>query len=497
MFRKSTIKFYFLLLFFAFAIKSQAQVETTDSLNLTRDTIKIATDSVAIVDSVKVAPQENDIKEPISYSAKDSMRFSLKNKMIYAYGDAKLAMGEMGLDAGYIVMSMDSNYIYAEALPDANGELKGDPVFKQGSEEYEIETIKYNTKTKKGLVTDVVTEQNGGYLHGGTTKMQPNKEIHIVDGKFTTCDADHPHFYIKLTRAKVIPEKQIVTGPFYFVISDIPIPVLGLPFGFFPSQENRSSGIIIPTYGEEKRRGFFLQQGGYYWAASKNFDLTVLGSVFSSGSWTINARSQYKKRYKYGGNFDISYQKVVAGEREIIKDYNENTMFWVKLNYARDAKANPTSTFSASLNFGSSQHRKFNYGDNAGDPRSFANNNASSSVAYTKTFPGTPFNFSANINATQNLSDSTISLTLPTLTLNMSKQFPFKRKEAVGSKRWYEQISVGFSSQLENRINTKNSILFSEEAVNYFQNGFKYTVPDFNKLESILTFFNLSPGSQL
>jgi hypothetical protein len=483
-----------LLLFFAFAIKLQAQVETpTDSLTIVSDTIKVASDSVAVVDSVKVVPQEeSDIKAPISYSAKDSMRFSLKRKMIYAYGDAKLSMEEMGLDAGYIEMNMDSNYIYAEALEDAEGKLQGDPVFKQGNDEYEIKTIKYNTKSKKGLVTDVVTESNGGFLHGGTTKMQPNKEIHIVNGKYTTCDAEHPHFYIKLTKAKVVPEEKIITGPFWFVFSDIPVPI-GLPFGYFPSQENRTSGIILPSYGEEQRRGFYLQDGGYYWAASKNFDLVVLGSIFTSGSWTLNARSKYKKRYKYGGNFDISYQKVVQGEKEIAKDYTEQRMFWVKLNYARDSKANPTSTFSTSLNFGSTQHRKYNLGNNLANPNSFANNNASSSITYTKTFPGTPFNFSANINATQNLSDSTINLTLPTLTFNMSKQFPFKRREAVGSKRWYEQISVGFSSQLENKIQTKNSVLFTEEAIDQFENGFKYNVPISTSIK-VFKYFNLSPG---
>ncbi len=473
----------------------QAQVDiATDSLTVANDTIKIAKDSVAVVDSVKVVPkEESDIKAPINYSAKDSMSFSLKSKMIYAYGDAKLGMDEMSLDAGYIVMNMDSNYIYAKGIEDENGELKGSPVFKEKGKEYKPKTIKYNTKTKKGYVTDVVTEENGGYLHGGVTKMQSNNEIHIKGGKYTTCDADHPHFYVRLTRAKVIPEKEIVTGPFYFVLSDIPIPV-GLPFGFFPSQENRTSGVIIPSYGEEKSRGFFLQDGGYYWAASKNFDLTVLGSIYSSGSWTINARSKYKKRYKYGGNFDIRYQKIIQGEKEIPADYSENSMFWVKFNYARDAKANPTSTFSASLDFGSTQSRRYNYDYTTGaNQNSFANNNASSSIAYTKTFPGTPFNFSANINATQNLSDSTVNLTLPTLTFNMNKQFPFKRREAVGSKKWYEQISVGFSSQMENKIQTKNSVLFTEEAIDLFENGFKYNVPISTSLK-VFKYFNLSPG---
>jgi len=490
LFRKSTIKFSLILLFSSFVLNAQAQIDVaTDSLKTTNDTLKVVNDSIAIIDSVMVVPKnDSDIKSPINYSSKDSMQFLVKSKMIYAYGDAKLSMEEMNLDAGYIIMNMDSNYIYAEAIEDANGDLQGEPVFKQGSDEYKIKTIKYNTKTKKGIITDVVTEQNSGYLHGGTTKMHPNKEIHIVDGKYTTCDAEHPHFYVYLKKAKVVPEEKIVTGPFWFVLSDIPVPV-GLPFGYFPSQENRTSGVIIPSYGEEQRRGFFLQDGGYYWAASKNVDLTVLGSVFTSGSWSLNASSKYRKRYKYNGNFKFSYQKVILGEKDIAEDRTESTNFSIGLNYARDAKANPTSSFNASVSLKSSKFNQYN-SNNFND---FANNTTQSSIAYTKTFPGTPFNFSANVNATQKLSDSTINLTLPTLTFNMSKQFPFKRKNAVGSKRWYEQIGVGFSSQLENKIQTKTNILFTEEALNNFQNGFKYNVPISTSIK-VLKHFNLSPG---
>lgn len=487
------IRYIKICLLFCFAIctlsvYSQEGQKYTISPVLTKDSLKTVQDSVS-VDTLSVKEPESDIKSPITYSAKDSMRFSLKRKKIYSYGEAKLNMDDLKLKAGRIFVDMDSSLVIADAQIDKEGNRTQEPEFQQGSQSYSIKRIKYNTKTKKGIVTHVVTQESGGYLHGGTTKIHPNKEIHILDGKYTTCDAEHPHFYIHLTRAKVIPDKKIVTGPFWFVISDIPIFPLGLPFGFFPSQKNRRSGIIIPSYGEEQRRGFFLQNLGYYWAAGKNIDFTFYSSIFTSGSWTLKAQSRYKKRYKYSGNFDISYQKVVEGEKDIVKDYQEMTMFWVKLNYTRDPKANPTSTFSVNLDFGSSKSRSYN----SYNPQSFANNNANSSIAYTKSFPGTPFNFSANIRATQNLTSRMVNLTLPTFTFNMSKQNPFKRKKAIGTKRWYEQISISFSSQLENRINTVDTMLFTESSIKKFQNGLTYSVPISTSIK-ILKYFNLSPN---
>ncbi len=481
------LTFTFLIISFTATSQETSKLDATRRA-LPNDSIKASNDSV-IVDSVSLKQPESEVKSPISHSAKDSMRFSLAKKMLYSYGDAKLQMNDLNLTAGYIAVDMETGVIAAHSILDKKGKSVQEPVFKQGGKEYKIKTIKYNTKTKKGLTTGVVTEESGGYLHGGRTKMQPNKEIHITGGKYTTCDAEHPHFYINLSKAKVIPNKKTVTGPFWFVIADIPIYPFGLPFGFFPNQSNRRSGIIIPSYGEEKRRGFFLQDLGYYWAAGKHVDFTFFGSIYTSGSWTLKAKSRYKKRYKYSGDFDISYQKVVEGEKDIVKDYKEQNIFWVKFNYSRDSKANPTTTFNASLDFGSSKSRSYN----SNNPKNFANNNANSSVAYTKRFPGTPFNFSANIRATQNLTTHKVDLTLPTLSLNMNKQFPFKRRKAVGGKRWYEQISVGFSSQLQNQISTTDSMLFTKSSLDKFQNGLQYSVPISTSLR-VLKHFNLSPS---
>jgi len=469
-------------------------IQVNAQVNLQKDSLTTERDTIT-VDSLSASPSnDNQLKSPIKYSAKDSMMFSLKSKMIFAYGDAKLGMDEMNLDAGYIKMDMDSNFFYAKSFVDEKGEEKGKPVYTQGQEKYEIKTIKYNTKTKKALITDVVTEMGGGYMQAAFTKMHPNKEIDIADGKFSTCDAAHPHFYIQLTKAKVIPDKAIYSGPFYFVISDIPLYPLFFPFGYFPNQTKRSSGIIIPSYGEEKRRGFFLQHGGYYFALSDYVDLTVVGDIYTSGSWGINVSSNYKKRYKYSGNFNFSYNQVIESEKDLA-DYSKSTNFSLKLNYTRDPKSMPNASFNTSIDFRSSKFNQYNTNLNNGinNPANFANNNTSSSVAYTKSWPGTPFNFSINGSANQNLTDSMVNLQLPTIAFNMNTQHPFKKKVPTGKSTWYEQISVGFSTNMKNSLNMRSDSLFTGEALKRMSNGLQYQVPISTSIK-VLKYLNLAPS---
>ncbi len=457
------------MLILVFSVAAQNMFAQEDILK--PDSLKAAQDTV-VVDSTKLgSPNQGGIESAINYSAKDSMMISMKTKMIYSYGDAHLEMDEMKLDAGYIKVNMDSDYLYARPLFNEEGVPEGTPKFQQGSENYDVDSMKYNFETKKGIIYGVITEQAGGYLHGTKTKIQPNKEVHIFDGKFTTCDAKHPHFYIELTKAKVIPDKSIVTGPFYFVIADIPL-YIGLPFGIFPNQKENQSGIIMPTYGEEQRRGFFIQDGGYYWAASDYVDMAVTGEMFTNGSWGVSLMSKYKKRYKYSGNFNLNYQRLIESEPDL-PDFSESTQFRVIVNYTRDSKANPTSSFNTALNFSSSKYNQYN----SYNPNDFANNNTSSSIAYTKTWPGKPFNFSANASMNQNLSENNVSLQIPTITFNMNKQFPFKKKIPVGKQQWYEKISVGFNSNLKNNLNIGDSLLFEQEALDKMENGFQYTVP--------------------
>lgn len=466
MFKKSSINLLLLLFFSVTAQNIVAQEDITKT-----DSLKTSLDSV-VVDSTRIRESnQGAIKAPINYSAKDSMMISLKTKMVYSYGEANIKMDKMNLDAGFIKVNMDSDYIYAKPLINEQGEEEGVPKFQQGSENYDVDSMKYNFESKKGIIYGVITEQAGGYLHGTKTKIQPNKEVHIYDGKFTTCDAKHPHFYIELTKAKVIPEKRIVSGPFYFVLADIPVPV-GMPFGLFPNQRENQSGIIMPSYGEEKRRGFFLQNGGYYFAINDYVDLAVIGEIYTNGSWGINLQSKYRKRYKFGGNFNLNYQNLVESEPDL-PDYSQSTQFRVVLNYRRDQKANPTSTFNTALNFSSSKFNQYN----SYNPDAFANNNTSSSIAYTKTWPGKPFNFSMNASMNQNLKQKNISLQLPTITFNMNKQFPFKKKIPTGKQKWYEKVSVGFNSNFKNSLNIGDSLLFEQEALEQMENGAQYTIP--------------------
>ncbi len=462
LFKKSNIK---LFVFICFAVISQSTLaQNQDSLPAVKDSIGV--DSLKLIEN-----SDKAIEAPIKYGAKDSMKVSLKTKMIYMYGDAKVGMEEMNLDAGFIRVNMDSNYIYAKPFISETGEEIGVPKFKQGSENYDVDSLKYNLQTKKGVVYGVITEQAGGYLHGTKTKIQPNKEVHILDGKFTTCDAKHPHFYIELTKAKVIPDKRIVTGPFYFVLADVPIPV-GLPFGLFPNQKENQSGILMPSYGEEVRRGFYLKNGGYYWAINDYVDAAITGEIYTNGSWGLNLVSKYKRRYKFSGNMNLTYQNLVESEKGL-PDYSQSTQFRVVLNYNRDNKANPTSTFRTALNFSSSKFNRYN----SYNPNNFANNNTNSSIAYTKNWPGKPFNFSANLNMTQNLSTKNISMQLPTLTFIVNKQFPFKKKIPMGKKKWYEDISVGFDANLKNTLDIGDSLLFTNEALERMNNGLQYNIP--------------------
>ena len=476
--QKLTIKFLSLVSLLLLSANIKAQVIPTDSI--AADTLK-GEKTITTIDSASVKNQ-SDLTSPIKYSAKDSMMFSVKKRMIYAYGEAKLGMEDMNLDAGHIIMNIDSNYVFAKPIKNKDGQQEGIPVFKQGDETYNIDSLKYNIKTHKGIVYDAVTNQGGGYLHAKITKMQPNKEIHMADGKFTTCDAAHPHFYLHLTKAKVVPDKKIISGPFYFVISDIPLPV-GLPFGWFPIRKNKTSGFILPTFTEEKRRGFGLERGGYYFPVSDYMDMILQAEIWTSGSWGFDLTSNYRKRYKFSGNTNISYKKLVE------PDVGSSQQFWVRAGYSQDAKANPTSTYNVSLNFGSTKYRQF---DNTLDLNNRANNNTSSSIAYTKTFPN--FSFSANMSANQNLSTHSLSLQIPTFTLNMTKKLkPFQRKGAVGKKSWYEETQIGFSSSLSNTLNIADTLLFTKEALKKMQNGYNYNIPISTSIK-IFKYLNLSPS---
>ncbi|RLD62744.1 MAG: LPS-assembly protein LptD, partial [Bacteroidetes bacterium] len=458
----------------------QNYAQNIDSIN---DTIKTEQDSI-----IRKKKKEPRIDDLIDYSASDSIIFLRSANKLYLYKNAQISYKDVELKADYIELDLEKNEVYATGILDSLKKIIGKPIFKQGSEEFESEKIIYNFKTEKGLIKGVFSKQSGGYLHSETTKKLPTNEICVKNGKYTTCNLEHPHFYIALTKAKVIPDDKIVSGPAYLVIEDIPLYVVGIPFGFFPNTKSRKSGVLIPTYGEEKRRGFYLRNGGWYFGISDYFDLSIRGDIYSKGTWQANVRSRYKKRYKFSGNVDVSYSDLVVSEPGL-SDYMKTKQYKVLWRHSQDPKASPNSNFSANVNLGSSSYDKYSSNNNA----AYLKNTTQSSVHYDKTFPGTPFNFSANFNHSQNSIDSIVNLTLPEMTFNMKRIFPFKVKNNAGKTKWFEKIGISYSSNLKNTVSVKDTSLFSHKTLDEFKYGIVHKVPVSTSFK-LLKYFTVSPS---
>lgn len=459
-----------------------------DSTAIQNDTTKV--DSIKANIPKPASNNDNAIESPIDYIARDSILFDAKNKKMYLYGEAQINYEKIELKAEYIELDLSENTVYAVGVPDSTGKDIGSPVFKEGKEEFKSNNMKYNYRSKRGLINGVITEQSGGYLHSEKTKKQANDEIHIKRGKYTTCNLDHPHFYIGLTKAKVIPDDKIVSGPAYIVIEDVVLP-FGIPFGFFPNKSGHSSGIIIPEYGEEANRGFYLRKGGYYFAMNDYFDLQVTGSIYSKGSWGAATHSNYKKRYKYDGSLDFSYEKVRIGLPES-SNFQQKNIYWLKWKHNQDRKARPYSNFSGSVDFGKSNYGRYS---NNIDPNAYLKNTAQSSISYSKSFPRAPFNFSVNLRHTQstvNDTTTTMTLSVPEFALNMSRIFPFERKHKVGKTRFYEKIGISYSSNMKNTATIEEKELFEPNLMDKFDKGVKHTVSSSTQMK--LWYFTLSPS---
>ena len=359
--------------------------------------------------------------------------------------------------------------------PDSLGEIIGSPIYKDASGEYESETMRYNFKSKKGFITNVITQQGEGYLTGGRTKKMEENVLFMENGRYTTCDNhEHPHFYLQLTKAKVRPKKNVVTGPAYMVLEDVPLP-LAVPFGFFPFTDKYSSGIIMPTFGDEMTRGFYLRDGGYYFAISDYVDLALTGEIYTKGSWGLRGRSAYVKRYKFSGSVDISYITTITGDKGL-PDYSKQNNFRVAWTHTQDAKASTNSSFSASVNFATSGYTRNDIGSYY-DPNQFTSSTSSSSINYTYKFPNAPFSISATANITQRTQDSTLNVSLPNLTISMSQIRPFKRKNATGPERWYEKIQLSYSGRLQNSITAKQNEILKKNLIKDWRNGMSHSIP--------------------
>ncbi len=486
------VKSFFTLLFILFSLSVFSQQHSLlqqDSLNKSDASDIPAVDTVSdknVKDSVvndKISPDAVD--QVIDYSCSDSILFSFSDEKMFLYGSGDITAKEMDLKSSYVEIGMRDSYLFAESVSDSSGEHLIKPVLKQDDEDFTVSSIKYNFRTKKALVKDVKTQMEQGYLHSEVAKMQTNKEFHIKDGKFTTCDLDHPHFYIKLTKAKKIPDKNIISGPMYFVIADIPLYIIGLPFGILPNQKHNSSGLIIPEYGEDQQRGFFLRDGGYFWAVNDYINAAFTGSIYSRGSWGLALKSNFKKIYKFSGNLELKYDLIQTGERILI-DSRTTSAFSIRGAYNQDPKANPNGTFSVSLNYGLNSQLTSKTIDD------YTENTQSSNISYRWSKPGSIFNFSANLRGTHNNRNNSMNILLPSLSLNIKRQTPFKRF-GTGTNKWYQKIGYTFSVDAKNSLTTTDSTLFDKNNIYKMQNGLKFNLPVSTSF-SLLNFINVSPN---
>lgn len=461
----------------------------TASLDFTPDSLVFQRDSL-LNDSLEVEKEDKPVLDAtINYNAKDSIVVSLDGKKVYMYKDGVVTYENIELQADYIILDLNTKEVYAEGLPDSTGVMMGNPIFKDGTDEFECKTLRYNFQSQKGIIKDVKTEQGEGYVHSERTKKVDAESFILKNGKYTTCDADHPHFYLKMSKAKVISNKKIITGPAWLVLEDFPIYFPILPFGFFPNSPSYSSGIIIPSYGEENSRGFFLKEGGYYWAASEYFDVKMLGDIYSKGSWGTYISSTYKRRYKFNGTVNLRYN-INKYSEEGLPDYYQSKGFSIQWTHSQDSKANPSRTFSASVNMSTSSYDQ----ENSNNVNDYLNRQKSSSISYSKKFENTPFNMSVNFRHSQNAADSTMTISFPELTFNMSRLYPFKRKNRVGKQRFYEKISVGYTGNMRNSIRAKEDEILDQSLIKDWQNGIQHNIPITLPSFNILKHINASPS---
>ena len=444
--------------------------EKTDSLH--RDSLaldSLGMDSLAADTTKKKEP----LDAPVIYEASDSIVFT-KEGYAHLYGEGKVNYQNIELTSAVITMNMDSSTVYATGVTDTAGVETGSPIFKDGETPYESKIMRYNFKTKKGFINSIVTQQGEGYVTSEEGKKGANDEIYMRHGKYTTCDNhEHPHFYLKLSMAKVRPKKNVVFGPAQLVVEDVPLPI-AVPFGFFPFNSSYSSGFIMPTYGDEMNRGFYLRDGGYYFAISDQMDLKVLGEVFTKGSWGLSAASNYNKRYKFSGSFNASYLVTKTGEKNM-PDYSVSKDFRIQWSHRQDAKANPNSSFSASVNFATSSYDRSSL-SSLYNPQQYSQNTKASSVSYSRNFPEIGLNISGAFNITQNTRDSSLSMTLPDVNISLNRIYPFKRKKSAGDERWYEKISLQYTGSITNSISTKDNLLF-KTPLTQWENGMQHKIP--------------------
>ena len=451
---------------------------------------KVIDDSIRM-DSI-ARKKSGGVDAPVDYTAEDSLVYDAPNKIAHLYGNSNVKYTNMDLTSDKIAMDIDKSTVKATGTTDttADGGIKGKPIFKMGSDTYDTDTIAFNFKSKKALINNVYTEQQDGFLTGAKSKRDSSGVIYLQHGRYTTCDDPHPDFYISLSRAKVRPGKDVVFGPAYLVVCDVPMP-LAIPYGFFPFTKSYSSGFIMPTYGDESDRGFYLRDGGYYFAISDKWDLKLLGEIYTKGSWGISAASNYRKRYKYSGSFFFSYQDTKTGDKGM-PDFAEQESFKIQWSHRQDSKANPFSSLSASVNFATSSYERNNL-NSLYNPQTLTQSTRTSSVSWSTQFSSLGLSLSATANLSQNMRDSSIAMTLPDLNISVARFYPFRRKKMVGDERWYEKIALSYTGHISNSINTKEDKLMHSSLIKDWRNAWQHQIP-VSASFTLFKYINVNPS---
>lgn len=448
----------------------------------------LAADTLA-TDTLK--PRRSGIDAPVHFVAADSMVYVAKTRLAYLYGKADVTYQSMQLTSDHMTLNMDSSMVHAySTTPDSLGHREGKPVYKQGSDEYESDAMAFNFKSKRGFIQNVTTEQGEGFMQSDRSRRDNDGTVYMEKARYTTCDDEHPHFYLRLTRAKVKPGKEAIFAPAYLVVEDVPLP-LALPYGFFPFNKKYSSGFIMPSIGEENRRGFYLRDGGYYFAINDYLDLKLLGEIYTGGSWGVSAETNYRKRYKFSGNFYINFINTVDGEKNM-PDYNVTKDIKVQWSHRLESSAARSYTFSARVNFASQSFEQKNL-DSQYNPLSYSQSTRASSISWSKTFQSIGLSISASANLTQNMRDSSLSVTLPDVSINLSRMYPFKRKRAVGKERWYEKISFSYTGQISNSFSGKESELLGSNILKHWRNGMQHRIP-VDATFQLFKYINITPS---
>ena len=470
--------------------RAQAPVVNAPMADSLRISLPVADTSVKTkpLPPGSLPPSPDALDSKVDYKARDSMRFDLIRKKIFLYGGADVRYDKIHLTADYIEIDWGTNVVHAEGRPDSTGNVIGNPVFDEGTQSFDAERMDYNFKTKKGRISGIFSRQGDGYIHGDQVKKTEKDEFFIKNGKYTTCNLpDHPHFYINATKIKIIPNDKIVSGPANLWIEDVPTP-LAVPFGIFPNSTKRKSGIIFPTYGESPGLGFYLQEGGYYFGINDYVDASIRGNIYSRGSWGLSAGSSYNYRYHYNGNLDLRFSKILQGDPELLGS-SVNKDFFITWKHSQDPKSRPNSRFSASVQAGSSNYNKLN----SFNANNIVANTFQSSISYAKTFANTPFNLVLSAGHSQNTATRIVTLSAPDLQVNMNRYYLFKRKNPIGTQRWYEKLGITYTMQSRNTITQADSLFGRPGWTQKFNNGVQHQIPISTSVQ-FLKFFTFSPG---